>query len=135
MRRSIIFFAFAALFSMEASAGRLWLHSSLKVDEVLVYNSNGYNMITVKVTPPSVLETGCAPTDTHNIFSFWTQGGLNGAHQSWVSLLLSAQAQDLEVDLLVDTSNCNTSTTWTAFGNPLGLGAAFYGARIAPAES
>ncbi len=132
MYTKIILATLALIFSAEAVAGRMWLDNSVKVDEVLVYHNSGYNIITVKVSPSEALETGCVPTDTHNIFSYWTQGGLGGATQSWVSLLLSAQAQGLEVNLLANTANCNTSTTWTAFGNPLGLGVAFYGARIAP---
>lgn len=132
MYKKTLFFIFSVCISIEASAARMWLQSSIKIDDVLVYNHSGYNIITVKASPESLFETGCAATDTHGIFSFWTQSGLGGTYQSWLSLLLSAQAQELDVNLFVDTSICNTSATWNAFGNPLGLGVPFYGVRIAP---
>ncbi|NQY83865.1 MAG: hypothetical protein HRT34_03540 [Alcanivorax sp.] len=111
-----------------AVAAKEWF-SNLQVEQVLVYTDHGYNIVTAKFSNDHMLETNCTPTDTHNIVSYWTKNGISTTLQSWISVLLSAQAQQLPVDILVDVSNCNNSASWTAFDNPLGLGAAFYGVK------
>ena len=113
-----------------ANADREWAFRDVHVEDVLVYNKDGYNVVTVLMRDDVVSNTGCPPTDTHNIVSYWYKGYLNTTVQIWVSVLLSAQAQDLPVDLWVEMTDCGTSGGWVAFGAPSGLGLSLQGVRI-----
>ena len=64
-------------------------------------------------------------------FSDNNDAPLNTTVQTWVSVLLSAQAQDLPVDLWVDMNECSSGSQWTHYGAPSGLGLRLMGVKIA----
>ncbi|MEC8880129.1 MAG: hypothetical protein VYC49_08275 [Pseudomonadota bacterium] len=118
------------LSSSYVHAARDWAFQDVYVDDVLVYSMSGYNVVTVKMKDVGQINTGCAQTDQHHIVSYWTTGGLGSNVQTWVSLLLSAQAQKFPVNLLVEMNTCSTGAEWDAFGSPEGLGLKLFGVRV-----
>ena len=118
------------LFSSIASSNEVWLQQELLVEDVLVYSRDGYSVMSVQFSSSEPLNSGCAPTDTHNMLSYWYKGDFNGAMRARISTLLSAQAQQLPIRVMVDFGTCNQIQGWDAFGAPLGLGAPFYGVRV-----
>jgi len=131
MIRNLLIFITLSFACQGVLGANTWAISNVKIVEVLIYNDHGYNVITVVFTPQSPLDTGCLPTDTHNMASTYTQNNINSTSQTWISLLLAAQAQQFDVDLLVNLSNCSTQAVWDEFGSPTGLGASFHGVRAA----
>ncbi|MFP1678699.1 hypothetical protein ACLD02_08365 [Alloalcanivorax sp. C16-2] len=124
-----IFVVLLLSLSSYSFADRVWLDQDLMVEDVAVYTRYEKNVMTLKVSSSEELNLGCPPTDTHHIFSFWTKADFNGAIRTQISTLLSAQAQQLPIRILVDIGNCNTSG-WDGYGAPLGLGVAFFGVRV-----
>lgn len=118
------------LSSSYVHAARDWAFQGVYVDDVLVYNMSGYNVVTVKMKDAGELNTGCGPTDEHHIVSYWYGGDVTSTTQTWLSLLLSAQAQGFPINMWVDMNQCGTSAGWNAFGSPEGLGLRFFGVRI-----
>lgn len=118
---------FLSFFSSSAMAARDKIED-VSISEVIVYNDQGLNIITVKFESDSPIGTGCTPTDAHNMVSYWTSSSL-GTASNWLSVLLSAQAQGLNVDLYIG-GTCNTGNTWTEYGQPYGLGQQFWGAKV-----
>jgi hypothetical protein len=114
-----------------AYAAPEWAFQKVSVKDILVYYQDGNNVVTVQFDAPVLEDTGCAPTDTHHIVSYWNNTVLKGTIRTWVSVLLSAQAQGLPVDLWVDMNNCSTGNQWDTFGTPAGLGLRLFGVRIA----
>lgn len=115
--------------SVQAGASTLWINS-VQVEEVLLQSKGGYQAVTVRYSGGDATMPICAPTEQHRIVSFWTGGDFSAFVQGWLSLLLSAQAQRLTVDLAVDSGNCNTAALWGAFGSPEGLGYRLEAVRI-----
>ncbi|MFP1678693.1 hypothetical protein ACLD02_08330 [Alloalcanivorax sp. C16-2] len=113
----------------QAGAQKVW-ERGFEVKDVLIYSMAGYGIVTAKLERDSGIDTGCVPTDHHGIFSYWVEGNFNSRVQTWVSGLLAAQAQGGEVDILIDTDQCNTAGQWDAFGAPAGLGQRFTGVRV-----
>lgn len=104
-----------------ANAAREWAFQGVYVKDVSVYNYNNYNMVTVQIEGDVNWNTGCAPTDVHHIVSY-RNNSVSSSMQTWVSMLLFAQAQDLPVNLWVDMNNCMSGSQWDVFGAPAGLG-------------
>ena len=129
--RVIRVFIFGLVFFLPSYslADPAWLDQDLMVEDVVVYSRYGKNVVTLRVSSSEELNLGCAPTDTHHIFSYWSKADFNGVLRSQISTLLSAQAQQLPIRILADVGNCNTSG-WDGYGAPLGLGVAFYGVRV-----
>ncbi|MBF1801154.1 hypothetical protein [Alloalcanivorax profundimaris] len=125
-----VFVAFLLSVSSHSFADQVWLDQDLMVEDVVVYSQYDKNVMTVRVSSNEPLSVGCAPTDTHGIFSYWTSADFNGAAKTRVATLLAAQAQRLPIRILVDVGNCNTYGGWSAYGEPFGLGVAFYGVRV-----
>ncbi len=107
-----------------------WDIKGVSVEDVLVYRDNGYNVMTVDFSSESPANTGCTPTDEHKIASTWGSNPFGSLQQSMMSVLLSAQAQGLAVDLMVNTSNCSTGGQWDTYISPTGLGIELKGVRI-----
>ena len=124
------FVVFLMALSSHSFADRVWLDQNLMVEDVVVYSQYEKRVITVRVSSNEPLNVGCAPTDTHGIFSYWTKADFNGAAKTRVATLLAAQAQQLPVRILVDVGICNTYSGWNAYGEPFGLGGAFYGVMV-----
>ncbi|WP_290519147.1 hypothetical protein [Alcanivorax sp.] len=128
--------AFSALlfFSFSAQADRVWMFKNVIIKDVAVYNKNSgsgtsYQLVQVKFESPTPVNTGCTPTDAHSIVGHYSTGSINSNVQARLSVLLSAQAQGIPVDLLVDENVCNEYQGWNAFGSPAGLGKIFYGVK------
>ncbi|MFP1678695.1 hypothetical protein ACLD02_08340 [Alloalcanivorax sp. C16-2] len=132
MRSSILVGVLTFFLCSQSQAARQWAFQEIYVKDVLVYNQGGNNVVTVRMAGvPSDNNVGCNPTDAHHIVSFWYDGSINTTVQTWVSVLLSAQAQDLPVDLWVDMNNCSSGSQWNHYGAPYGLGLRLMGVKIA----
>ena len=118
------------LFSPLSYAASDWAFQDVFIEDILIYSANGQNVVTVKMEGAGVVDTNCGPTDQHRIVSYWVSDDFSSIAQGWVSLLLSAQAQSLPVNLFVDMDSCETSTGWYDFGNPTGLGLQFLGVQV-----
>jgi hypothetical protein len=113
-----------------AAEARDWI-KGLRVVDVISYNDGGFNVITAKFseTGSNLASVSCAPTASHLIASHWTSKQFTPAVQVWFSTLLSAQAQDMYVDILVDIANCNQGSVYDFYGSPNGLGVGLWGVR------
>ena len=131
MKKILLTVLIFVMLSGIANAAREWAFQGVYVKDVLVYNQDGNNIVTVQIEGDVTWNTACAPTDTHHIVSYWNSGSLNPNMQTWVSMLLAAQAQDLPVNLWVDMNNCSNGNQWDAFGAPAGLGLQLNGVRVA----
>lgn len=129
MKLRILGIIIVAVFCGQVSADMVWVGSH-RIKSVMVYNENNRNVITVRFKENAVFDTGCAPTDQHGIVSFLYKSDLNNTHQGLLSVLLSAQAQSLPVNVLLDADDCNTSSVWGRFGNPAGLGLNLLGVEV-----
>ena len=130
MKRAVFAFSIAILFlSSNAVADRnVWIRN-VTIEDVTAYNPPGYNAITVKFKIPDgqpSLNTNCIATDTYSVVSNWVQGAYSSAHQSHLSVLLSAQAQQFSVDILIDPDECSTAN-WGLYSHS--IGARFSGVR------
>lgn len=126
-------FFIAVLFLVSSSvawSNPVWLEKELLVEDVLVYSQGRYSVMSIKFSSSEALNSGCVPTDTHQMLSYWYEGDFNGAMRSRISTLLAAQAQELPIRVFADLSDCNTVQVWDAYGAPYGLGARFYGVRV-----
>lgn len=131
-RAFIVFLTF--VFSANAEAARVWMFKNVIIKDVAVYNKasgsgTGYQLVQVKFDSPNPVSTDCQPTDAHSMVGYYTTGSINSNVQARLSVLLSAQAQGIPVDLLVEDNGCNEYQGWDAFGSPAGLGKLFYGVK------
>lgn len=129
----IVSFLIALLLPALANADRVWMFQGVIVKDVAVYNKKSdsgtnYQLVQVKFDSSDLVDTGCAPTDQHKTVGFYASS-INSNVQARISVLLSAQAQGIPVDLLVEESDCNEYHRWDAFGAPAGLGKLFYGVK------
>jgi hypothetical protein len=117
----------------QAQAAREWIFKGVMVKDVSTYHTGSENVLTVRFDPsPQTASTGCVPTDAHNMVSFWTTGSLVSSSAAvWTSVFLSAQAQNLPVDIYVEANVCNTSARGDLYGEPKGFGMRLRGVRLA----
>lgn len=103
------------------------------VKNVSTYHTGHENVLTVQIDPsPQMISTGCIPTDAHHSVSFRTTSSLASSSAGvWTSVLLSAQAQNLPVDIYVDPNVCNKSPRGDLYGEPKGFGLKLHGVRLA----
>ena len=127
--RRLFLFLYLVLISGQLQAARVWLYENVYVEDVSTYTvgSNVIMQVKLKDYPNN---TGCAPADAHGVVYMNTTGDFNANWQLQYSTFLSAQAQGLPIDVLVDDAICNTSSGWYDFGSPAGLGFKFYGVRL-----
>ena len=122
-------------FASVASAGRVWVDDVI-IDEVGVFTekSSGtyYQVIYVKSESLKQSQVLCSPTQSHGIVSVMSTGDFSSVHQARYSTLLSAHAQGLKVDLLINDSDCSTSALYDKDGAPNGRGATLVGVVISP---
>jgi len=121
------------LLCCKASAALEWKFKNVKIKEAAVYRevtSSGSSFFTLEITIEGHQQTGCGPTDTHGVITKTTQNAFSSNWQMRYSTILSAQAQGLPVDILVNNSSCHTGSSWAAKGDPTGRGWELEGIRV-----
>ena len=116
-----------------AHAAREWLFNDVIVEDVGIYSKvisgNSYTVMYVELS--GISDQDCAPTNEHGVVHNLVSGvNFGGNMQMRYSTLLSAQAQGTPVDILVDTSSCNTNSNWNRNSGSPGLGRQMVGVVI-----
>lgn len=113
-------------FPVESSADRVWLYEGVYVEDVSAFADNGFMVLLVKMKGHDTTGS-CASANAGYIFSN-TSSNFSSNWQIMYSTILSAQAQGLPVDFLIDDTTCHTGSTYA--GYPNGMGMKFKGVRI-----
>lgn len=123
------------LFSLiPCHAAKNWLYEDVLIDDVSVYSMGSYTVMQVKLKNFPT-NTNCAPANEHGLVYMNASQQFGANWQLQYSTFLSAQAQGLPVDVLVDDAICNTdASTSYDFGGARGLGLKFYGVRLDGAD-
>lgn len=123
---AIFFLALSAY----AEAAQVWLED-LMVDDVSFFITpvDGYKIIQIRFE--SFPSTTCASANSHNVVYIPASSVFDANWQMVYSTFLSAQAQGLPVDVLINDAHCNMASGHYDFGSePEGLGVRFYGVRL-----
>lgn len=125
MKKVLIYILLSTFPALSIAARDTWI-TEVMVESVASYNPYGINVITVKFSIPDgrTLNTSCGITNQNLIVSHTTSHDWSRAYQGHIAVLLSAQAQQIPVDLLIDPAICS-SETYGRFAN--GVGALFVG--------
>lgn len=132
--KHIISFFVVSLMAANANADKVWLFEDVKISDVVLSDVSG--TISVSVYLDNVTGTqpySCSPTQQANVVSYWN-GSTSSLLQSFLATALAAQAQDATVDIMVDTSSCNTNNNWPNGAAAAGLGFYLQGIRLKSAE-
>jgi len=121
-------FAFLLFLAINAHAQRGWLINNAEIVSVGVFHdgTNSVLRLRFKASPTDVdgAVLDCAPTwvdgttTSSDVMTtaWWSDSNPNSRAQAQYSTALSAQAQDLPVDIYLDTSRCASSSA-KPYGN------------------
>ena len=126
MKKIVIYvgLVFFCLCSSQLFAQRVWLFKNVLIEDVSFLSISGWNITQIKLSDVSspTASYSCAPTSVEGIVSVRSESGNTDRVKLLMSAALAAQAQGLLVDVLVDTSNCSTSGTFTNGTSTPGMG-------------
>ncbi|MCC1495824.1 hypothetical protein [Alcanivorax sp. 1008] len=129
--KHIISFFVVSLMAANANADKVWLFEDVLIEAVVLSDVSGTIAAQIHMDHANQSDNNsyvCAPTSQNKIVSYWN-GSASSLLQTFLSTAMAAQAQGLRVDIMVDTSSCNTSNNWPNDGAN-GLGFYLQGIRI-----
>lgn len=109
------------LFSLQgqANAAQVWVNN-LTVDSYRVYYTGADVVFEVKFKE-DITGTGCAITDTNNVFSYWAANNTNAFHQMLQAQTMMAEASGRKIDIMYENTQCSAVA-----------GRLMYGIRVQP---
>lgn len=106
------------------------LIKNVKLKSVALYDQGGYRITEVRFEPSSPVNTGCAPTDQLNLVSYWRTNEHTVNFALRVSHWMAALSSGATVDIILEGTACNTSSSIPNEGGPSGMGRMFTGMRV-----
>ena len=131
--KNIFFLSLVLLFvsPLQAQAARVWMFQGVEIENVEAILVGSSAAVRISINDPSGTETySCTPTQQAGVVSFWASS-FSSFMQGILSVALSALAQGSRVDIMVESSSCNDSSSWlNADGDVAGLGLEVRAIRI-----